>query len=339
MSRIHFLNVLEGDCNIIQHDTGRITVIDVSNASDENDTPQELAVRQSEARKAMFLRTQVPTGKKDYKQKSSPDNPIEYLRKYHISEIWRFIITHPDMDHLDGIRDFYSSFKVPITWAPSNKCKKDFSDSSNGGYNEEDWKFYENLRDNNYADTSLHEYLHGHINSYYKEDFLTILSPTRVLIDAADESGDYNDASYVLLYTPPKKDGGNWKILFGGDSHNSSWEHILEHHKDIITNVDVLIAPHHGRDSGRSYDFLNTVTPTVTLFGNANSKHLAYNSYPDTKITNNQAGYIIMNITEDKIEFLVKNQEFANDFRAKRNWENTAYRSEHDAWELCQINA
>ncbi len=32
MSTIHFLNVLEGDCNIIQHDSGRITMMDVSNA-------------------------------------------------------------------------------------------------------------------------------------------------------------------------------------------------------------------------------------------------------------------------------------------------------------------
>ena len=37
MSTIHFLNVKEGDCNIIQHDSGRVSVIDVSNGNDDND--------------------------------------------------------------------------------------------------------------------------------------------------------------------------------------------------------------------------------------------------------------------------------------------------------------
>ncbi|MDY4850730.1 MAG: hypothetical protein SO182_05815 [Paludibacteraceae bacterium] len=32
MARIHFLNVKEGDCSIIQHENGHVTMIDVSNA-------------------------------------------------------------------------------------------------------------------------------------------------------------------------------------------------------------------------------------------------------------------------------------------------------------------
>src|SRR5207253_2448121 len=98
MSVVHFLNVLEGDCNIIQHDIGRITVIDISNASNEDETSAERAVRASAARQKMLSRTQVPSGKTDYRQKLQPDNPIEYLRNYvKTEEIFRFIITHPDM--------------------------------------------------------------------------------------------------------------------------------------------------------------------------------------------------------------------------------------------------
>ena len=48
MVRIHFLNVLEGDCNIIQHDSNRITVMDVSNAYNDEDTPEEKAVKTSQ---------------------------------------------------------------------------------------------------------------------------------------------------------------------------------------------------------------------------------------------------------------------------------------------------
>lgn len=51
MATIHFLNVLEGDCNIIQHNSGRTTVIDVSNAYNDEDTPAEKAAKESAGRK------------------------------------------------------------------------------------------------------------------------------------------------------------------------------------------------------------------------------------------------------------------------------------------------
>ena len=50
MAIIHFLNVLEGDCNIIQHDSGRISVVDVSNAYNKEDTPEEKAAKASRER-------------------------------------------------------------------------------------------------------------------------------------------------------------------------------------------------------------------------------------------------------------------------------------------------
>ena len=50
MAIILFLNVLEGDCNIIQHDSGRLTVIDVSNAFNNIDTEEEKKVKTSQER-------------------------------------------------------------------------------------------------------------------------------------------------------------------------------------------------------------------------------------------------------------------------------------------------
>jgi hypothetical protein len=108
----------------------------------------------------------------------------------------------------------------------------------------------------------------------------------------------------------------------------------------MISNVDVLLAPHHGRDSNRNYDFLKIVNPTVTLFGNASSEHLAYDKYPEVRITNNQAGYVIMDISENEINLLVKNKEFANDFRndPKRNWGDAPYRDKFKAYNIGKIN-
>ena len=69
---------------------------------------------------------------------------------------------------------------------------------------------------------------------------------TKDLVNEANKTGDYNDCSYVILYRTSDK-----KIIFAGDSAEKTWEYILENHKSDVTDVDVLIAPHHGRKTGR----------------------------------------------------------------------------------------
>ena len=96
---------------------------------------------------------------------------------------------------------------------------------------------------------------------------------------------------------------------------------ILENFKDDVTNIDVLIAPHHGRDSQRNFDFVKVLNPRITLFGNASSEHLAYDKYSSLKLTNNQAGSIIFDCS-DKLYFYVKNEKFRNDYWSKKGWEN-----------------
>ena len=125
----------------------------------------------------------------------------------------------------------------------------------------------------------------------------------------ANESGDYNDSSYVILCRT-----GAHRIVFGGDSHDKTWDHILEDHKSDVENIDLLIAPHHGRASDRSYDFLDVLKPKMTLFANAKSEHLAYNAWNYRElpfITNNQAGSIIINAETESMEIYVTHKAFA----------------------------
>lgn len=75
--KIHFLNVLNGDCTIIEHETGRISVIDICNGnfSEEEDE------------------------KENSNKKNNSTNPIDYLWDICAGKsIFRFILTHPDMD-------------------------------------------------------------------------------------------------------------------------------------------------------------------------------------------------------------------------------------------------
>jgi competence protein ComEC len=337
MSTVHFLNVLDGDCNIIQHDSSRVTVIDVSNAYNSTDTEAEKAAK---AYKDSFVKENygVPEAKTNWKQKALPDNPIDYLKKFSIKDIWRFIITHPDMDHLDGIKDLFSEFSIVHTWDTNNDKSLDTSSSSNfSGYNKEDWDFYKQLRAGQNTATKRITPFSGDERQFWQDDFIKILCPTPGLVKKANETGDYNDASYAFLYTPPRSDGGVWKILFAGDTHDDSWDYILENHREDISNIDVLFAPHHGRDSKRKYDFVKVLRPRLTLFGNAKHNHLAYSSYPKIRLTNNQAGYVIISCKPDNLFIYVKNQAFANSFRAKRGWEASTKSNLLDAFLLCSF--
>jgi beta-lactamase superfamily II metal-dependent hydrolase len=307
MGIFHYLNVNQGDCSFIQHPSGHVTVVDVCNASKTED--------QTVLRKKALAEILGVSG--NFNQKEHPVNPIIYLKSFGVESVFRFILTHPDMDHMGGIADFFDVFAPLNFWDTANTCKKDFS--GGGPHDENDWKFYVSMRDGGSANTARRLTLcAGARGQYYNQsaedglgggDGLYVLAPTAALINGADESGNYNDGSYVILC---RSAGG--RILLAGDSHDRTWEHVLENYEDDVRNVDLLIAPHHGRKSDRSYDFLDVVNPGLTLFGNANSEHLAYAAwnYRGLRvITNNQANCVVVDTNRFPMTGSVTNPRFA----------------------------
>lgn len=294
-ARVHFLNVGNGDCNIIKHQSGRVSVIDVCNAkksiSDEVST--EALSESSSTQKGM---------QGGFNQKAHPTNPIEYMRGKNINEIFRYIQTHPDMDHMNGIKDLFNSFTVINFWDIENNKKMDGK--------LDDRKFYQKIRKSTGNPKILH-LLQGARGQYWDEDGIQILAPTQELVDEANESEDYNELSYVLLFKPFGK-----KILFCGDSGEKEWETILATCENDVSNIDVLIAPHHGRGSGGNDDYLDTLKPKLALLGNALSKDLDYSAYKNIDhFTNNQAGNIVLRCTKSGIEVYCANKSFADKYK------------------------
>ena len=310
MVTIHFLNVKQGDCSIIRHNSGHVTVIDVCNAKPPYVQTEKLIAEMAQLERGI-------SG--NFQQKKYPVNPISYLKDHNIDGIFRYIQTHPDMDHMDGIKALFNEFSPVNFWDTDNKKEIDESSWDNSPYNEDDWQFYKDLRDTNPSyDPKRLALLDGAKGQYWNigedgssgGDGLYILAPTQELIDSANEADqDYNDCSYVLLY----RTEGN-RIIFGGDSHDDTWTHILDNYQDDIANIDLLIAPHHGRDSGRSYEFLDTLKPTLTFFGNARSEHLAYSAWRNrglSYITNNQANCMVVNASAAPMVLYVTHENFA----------------------------
>ena len=188
MSTIHFLNVKDGDCSIIEHNSGRKTVIDVCNAK-----PSSLVESKSEMALAS-LATRAVQG--NFNQKAYPVNPVAYLEEHGISSIFRFILTHPDMDHMDGIKALFDAFPPVAFWDTNNQKKMDSSSWSTSPYNQDDWEFYKFLRDtspqhNPKRLTNLSgdngQYWNRDENGISGGDGWTILAPTQELVNEANE--------------------------------------------------------------------------------------------------------------------------------------------------------
>lgn len=322
MGIIHFLNVRNGDCTWIKHPSGHNTVIDVSCASEEEPRVSEVFSEQKGG---------------NYNQKAYPVNPIEYLKSFSESAIFRFILSHPDMDHMDGIENLFSKLSISNFWDTDN-TKQIPSDSEWGHYKKSDWDFYQKIRKKDEDPKTLHLYA-GAKGQFYNidengnsgADGLYVIAPTRELVDEANTSCDYNDCSYVILY----RTSSGKKIIFGGDSAEKTWDYILRNHKSDVMDIDILFAPHHGRKSGGNRDYLDTLKPKLTLFGNASSADLDYSSWRnrDLKyITNNQANCIILDTNDDDISVFVTHEPFAKNYNS-----NTFYSQTHRAWYITSI--
>jgi beta-lactamase superfamily II metal-dependent hydrolase len=252
------------------------------------------------------------------------------MRDRGIDTVFRFVLTHPDMDHMDGIADLFQRFSPPNLWDTNHTCDKDNDDwgASGGRYRRDDWDFYKGLRGSASQPKCLVYHSGEAPKDFWKEDGLSVLAPTPDLVSAANHKGEWNDASYVLLYEVKP----NWRVIMAGDSHDGTWEHILDEHADKIGSIDLLLAPHHGRDSDRDYRFLDVLQPKLTLFGNAPSEHLgnkAWNSRQLPILSNNQGGDVIVEFDESGAVY-VTNETYAR----SRLGGDTFYSDRYRAW-LC----
>jgi len=301
MSIVYFLNVGRGDCSIIEHDSDRLTMIDINRIVKDKQYNTTNDLKESNFNSYFLGENSNPKG--NFNQIEHPTDPIEFFKKnYPKKNLFRFILTHPDMDHLKGLKDLSDEIGFINFWSYQNtKDDKTIKDED-----KEDWNFYQTLLKNKFLNL-----IDTNNCNYIPDDGLQILSPNEKLIREANEKGNWNDASATILYNT-----NGFKFLFCGDGGDETWEH-LKNYKNEISNIDVFFAPHHGRKSDRNFDFLDIVKPRITILGNAESEYLAYDQYRDKSVnvfTNNQAGNFKFEIKDNKLEISFSNKNFAESF-------------------------
>jgi len=308
MPKVHFVNVSPGDCTIIEHVSKHITVMDMCDGNMKNVALEE----SKEEVQASNVAGKRVSG--NFRMCEFRTNPLDYMDSIGVEDVFRFVLSHPDMDHMDGLDALAKKFDVTNFW-DTGSCREK-PPFEGGRYKEEDWDRYVAMRDGKNAGTSSrirragNRFVYGNRSKDGESggDGLHILAPTAELVHLFAESDDNNDGSYVLLYR-----SGGGKVLLPGDAHGKTFEHIREHYLAEVANCAFMLAPHHGRDSNRDYTFLDDIRPVVTLIGCSPSRYVDYQQWQQRGLEyfmSNQAGNVALEISDNLIEVFVENENF-----------------------------
>lgn len=320
MLEIHFLNVGHGDCTIIRHPSGRITMVDINNGDEiDNDSFDEILSEprlSTQTLASLLAGLGTPTyptaslsslsgsggmgglfdvpalglapglfgsvapqtslaallaPRPDKKRQLSDvgydialTDPVSYyLRHFGTRPIFRYVQTHPDLDHMRGLSSLRKAgIGIINLWDTNHDKRPDLINSSD----REDWNEYSCLRSGRLGAVCGKRFA-GERGQFWNHDpygldnhdGIEILSPTPLLTFKSDLQEDYNKLSYVLRISY-----ANRRIILGGDADEEAWQSITDRHwRDL--RCDVLKASHHGRDSGYELSALRLMRPTYTI--------------------------------------------------------------------------
>jgi len=229
MLKVDFLNVGKGNCTVILFPSGRLTVVDIDNSriDDKEETLQ---------------------------------CPIDFIRNnYREKDIFRFILTHPDMDHMSGLAELIKHKTIYNFWDTDHEKEVDADNMHLGGYDSADWKAYQKLRVSS-SEPKAHKILRDESSDFWNQDNIEVLSPTKKLIDLAKDSEEHNHLSYVL-----KIQHRGISILLGGDATKDAWQDIYEHYGKDKLKADVFLAPHHGSPDNINEDVFQHIKPKYVI--------------------------------------------------------------------------
>lgn len=282
MSIVKSFAVGDGDMFYIHHNTDNFTVIDCCNYRDGREIDLDLL--------AVHL---------DEIKQQSQDKGIS-----------RFISTHPDDDHIGGLTEFCKKIGISNFYCVANETTK--TDET------EDFNKYCELRD----DPNKHFYLSrgcrrkwmNESDNERKGAGLHCLWPItsneyyKTALKEAKEGKSPNNISPIFTYS--LEDGA--KIMWMGDLEKDFIEKI----QNVVSweKIDILFAPHHGRDSGKlPEDILKKLNPKIIVIGGAPSEDLNYYNRYNT-ITQNSAGDIVFECVEKKVHIFVSKENYSVNF-------------------------
>lgn len=247
--KVHFLNVGHGDCTIIEHESGRLTMIDINNSTTLPLADVEALAETKNLTLSAFRHGTVLTKSWDEYYRGLLVDPVEFWRdRFPGRALFRYIQSHPDMDHMSGLGNLLWTEKVPVEnfWDIDHQKTHTEADFDNSPYSWYDWAVYRAAARGGGPDGSshaVHRKTRGATGDFWTPDGLTVLSPTTELADYCDRTENWNNGSYVLAL-----EHGGRRLILPGDAEKPAWDALEAAGVDL--SCDVLKAAHHGRKSG-----------------------------------------------------------------------------------------
>lgn len=182
-------------------------------------------------------------------QGSGNENPL--LKRLY-DDIGYMIITHPHLDHIDDILNFDRNAPTTLNRATSITNEEVMS-----GVRECDKPKFEKYCE---------------VNDRYSSPVSATTDPNNpdnygglqihVFKTSSCDKVNFNNFSSIIVL-----ELANCKIVVCGDNEKDSLNLLMkrESFKDAVKNADVLVAPHHGRESGYQDDFVSLVSPALTI--------------------------------------------------------------------------
>lgn len=255
---VHVLNVGRGSCTVIESPSGRATMIDI------NDGGQLRPDEYDAIKKRAFLGSLAEAAIK--KEEQLLDDPVDWYRANVGTFMHRFILSHPDMDHMSGIRRLISDeaeIEVCNFWDYDHariRTKDDYPNNDAGWL---DWQWYYGFHvQAQWQGVTWPKRIapmRSEAGNFWSEDSFEILGPAQDLIAACDKADVYNDASYVVKVNHGKTS----RLLVPGDAESKAWKDMID--AGVLGKINVLIAAHHGRNSGFHEEAMDVMKPEIVI--------------------------------------------------------------------------
>lgn len=253
------------------------------------------------------------------------DDILEELDKQRDGKIIeRFITTHPDDDHIHGLKELNDRIKIINFYCVENNISSDGS---------ADFDEYCKLRDGDHAFYINKECSRRWMNKTGNgrgSSGINILWPDTSNQDFKDElekiesgkTDSPNNISPIIKYS---LENGITALWFGDLENN-----FLDKIKDNVnfTKADVIFAPHHGRRTGKiPKSILDEIEPKLIIIGEAESEYIDYYEGYNT-ITQNTAKDIVLDCRYKEVNIYT-----TNDF----NHEYLKQKDKKTEWETCEV--
>lgn len=195
----------------------------------------------------------IDLGIGSYSESNKTFSPLHRLKNnWDVEQLDAVIITHPHRDHLDDIFNFdLLSPKVLIR--PQHLTEEEIKAANHESDQTIIDKYLEINRRYCQAVQSSEDPFEANNNGGVE---IKIFTPT------SGATSNINNHSVVAVMSYAKS-----KIIIPGDNEITSWNELLER-KDFVSaikNADILVASHHGRESGFSSALFEHINPYITI--------------------------------------------------------------------------